>query len=136
MSQENVEVLRKAFSAYNTAFHTDDKSAFLALVDTDAVWHTSTGVLDPVYRGHEGVSRWMTEFYEGWDELQVEPEEFVHARSDQVVVALRLRGRGKASGVAVNMLLYELMTFRNGKLVERQAFRNKTEALKAAGLSE
>jgi ketosteroid isomerase-like protein len=134
MSNENVELLRKAFSAYNAAFHSGDTSAFLELVERDVEWHTSTGVMDPVYRGHEELRRWMTEFYESWDELSVEPEEFIHVDPERVVVALRLRGRGKASGIDVDMLLYEVFSIREGKLVERRAFREKVPALEAAGL--
>jgi ketosteroid isomerase-like protein len=77
----------------------------------------------------------MTEFFESWDALRVEPEEFVHLGPDRILVALRLRGRGKGSGVSTDMLLYELMTIREGKLVERRAFRNRPDAFEAAGLS-
>jgi ketosteroid isomerase-like protein len=136
MSQENVELLRKAFAAYNEGFRTGDPSKFLSLTDPDVVWHTTTGVMEPVYRGREGVRRWMIEFYETWDELVVQPEEFMHADDDQVLTALRLRGRGKSSGVDVDMLLYEAITIRNGKLVGRRAYRNRAEALEAVGLSE
>jgi ketosteroid isomerase-like protein len=99
MSQENVDLLRQMFSAYNAAFLTGDTSAFVDLAAEDVEWHSATEVLDPLYRGREGLRRWMTEFFESWDALRVEPEEFVHVGPDRVLFALRLRGRGKGSGV-------------------------------------
>jgi ketosteroid isomerase-like protein len=134
MSHENVELLRKAFSAYNAAFHTGDTSAFLELVDPCVEWHTATEVMDPVYRGRDELRRWMTEFYESWDSLSVEPEEFIHAGPEHVVVPLRLSGRGKTSGIDVDMLLYEVFTIRDGKIVERRPFRDRALALEAVGL--
>jgi ketosteroid isomerase-like protein len=136
MTQENVELLHRTFSAYNAAFLTGDTTAFLNCADPEVEWHTATEVLDPIYRGREGLRHWMTEFFESWDALRVEPEEFLHAGPDRMLVALRLKGRGKGSGVDTDMLLYELMTIRDGRLVQRLSFRNRAEALEAAGLSE
>ena len=133
---DKVDLLRKAFSAYNAAFRSGDTSGMLDLLDPDVEWHPATSVMDPVYRGPEGVRRWMTEFYETWDALVVEPEEFIDAGPDCMVVALRLRGRGRTSGIDVDMLLYEVFTIRAGKVVKRQAFRDKTRAFEVAGLSE
>jgi ketosteroid isomerase-like protein len=136
MSQENVELLRQTFSAYNAAFLTGDLAAFLSRADPDVEWHSATEVMDPIYRGREGVRRWMTEFFESWDAVRVEPEGFLHAGPDRVLVALRLRGKGKGSGIDTDMLLHELMTIRNGRIIERRPFRSRAEALEAAGLSE
>jgi ketosteroid isomerase-like protein len=136
MSQENVDLLHRLFAAYNSGFQTGSTSDFLTLMHPDVEWHTTTAVLDPVYRGPEGVRRWIQEFNETWDDMSVEPEEFIHVDAERVLVALRLSGRGKTSGANVDMLMYELMTIRHGRIVERRPFQRRELALEAVGLSE
>lgn len=75
------------------------------------------------------MERWETE----WEELTTVPEEFIDA-GDRVLVAVRFSGRGRASGVEVDALLYEVFSLRNGKVVRMDEFTDRSEALRAAGL--
>jgi hypothetical protein len=53
-----------------------------------------------------------------------------------VIADLRLRGRGKASGVEVEMARYNVYRVRNGLATRVELFETKAEALKAVGLEE
>lgn len=88
-----------------------------------------------VYRGHEGLRHWWREYREAWETVWDEVEDLIDA-GDQVVSVLTTHARGKASGVAVELHMAVVWTFRQGKIVRVALFANRAEALEAAGLSE
>ena len=53
-----------------------------------------------------------------------------------MVVRGYFRGRGRGSGVEVDSRFYEIYTLRDGKIVRVDEFAERSEALKAAGLSK
>jgi hypothetical protein len=67
------------------------------------------------------------------EELETVVEEVID-NGDKVVMAVRYRGRGRGSGVEVNDRLFEVHTFRDGQCVRKVDFRERSEALEAAGL--
>ncbi len=73
-------------------------------------------------------------FLDAWEEMVPEQPEIIDA-GDDVVVLLRIRGRGKASGMEVVEEVGNVITFRDGEIV-RMNLCHKAEALEAAGLSE
>ena len=128
MSQENVEIVRGSVEAYRRGDYAG-ASAYLA---PDVVW--SIGQERPAH-GPAAV-RGMWKRWDGaWDELETIIEEVVDA-GDKVLVAVRYRGRGRGSGVEVDDRQFEVHTFRDGRCVHKVDFRERAEALDAAGLSE
>jgi ketosteroid isomerase-like protein len=69
------------------------------------------------------------------ERLTVEATEFIDA-DDQVAIEFVQRGWSKGSGVAVELRSWAVTTFRDGALARTELFLTRTEALKAAGLSE
>jgi ketosteroid isomerase-like protein len=55
---------------------------------------------------------------------------------DEVVFAAHHYGRGKASGVEVEMRNWQVCTVRDGKVVRYRVFPTRQEALEAVGLEE
>jgi ketosteroid isomerase-like protein len=53
-----------------------------------------------------------------------------------VVAAVRMRARGRASGIPVDARFYDVYTLRQGKIVRMDQFTRRSEALEAAGLRE
>ena len=87
-------------------------------------------------RGPDEVKRFWQGIDETFDELTLQPQEFVDA-GDRVATRLRHHGRGKRSGLAIDEEMYhQVATFRAGKMVRIEYFGEWSEALKAAGLSE
>jgi ketosteroid isomerase-like protein len=132
MSEENVEIVR----ALNDAFNHGDAAVAFRLLDP-AVRAESHGALggDREYRGHDGVLQLMGTFWQSFENPRSEIEECI-ASGDDVVLAVRIFGRGRASGADVDTLTGQVLTLRDGKVVRWRVFDNKAAALEAAGLSE
>jgi ketosteroid isomerase-like protein len=133
MSRENVEVARKALDAFNRR----DRAAWLTLHDPECEnfpprdWPES----DPI-QGYEAVWDFFVETQEGWEEGPYEFVELIDAGNDKVVASVGREVRGKASGASVAWSYWQVVTFRNGKLLRMEWFANRAEALEAVGLRE
>jgi ketosteroid isomerase-like protein len=135
VSQENVEIVLKAFDAY--ARH--DYDAVLQAFEEDVVITQPSELLDAPsaqQHGHAGVLEALAIWPEQWDDYRVESIRVLADPGDQVVVATTQSGRGKQSGVAVHMDFTFLFTLRDKKITEWRLFVHEAEALEAAGLSE
>jgi ketosteroid isomerase-like protein len=133
MSEENVEIVRRCYESWPKR----DYSFIEEVIHPDGALDLTRNQLNPeIYRGYEGFLRWIRSVEEIWDQFDVLPEEFIDA-GDQVVVAIRRSGKGKGSGVAVDMLTFNIWAFRDGKVWRLiGGYRNREEALEAAGLRE
>jgi ketosteroid isomerase-like protein len=131
MSQENVEKAREFITAYNRR----DFDAAVESFDPEIEWVLPPRQRSDSCRGPDEVKRFWQGLDETFDELRLEPQEFVDA-GDQVATRLRHYGRGKRSGIEINEELYhQVATFRDGRMVRIEYFGEWSEALKAAGLS-
>jgi ketosteroid isomerase-like protein len=134
MSRENVETLRAAYDAWNRG----DLEAVLERLDPDLEWEENPDVypgLDPIYRGHDGFLKRQRDAFDVWEWFRVEGQEFIDAR-EHVVVFLHLRGKGRHSGIEVEMRIYDVFRFRDGKVAQHRLYGTRAEALEAVGLSE
>jgi len=132
MSQENVDVVRRGYNAFNRG----DIDGVIETTGPEVRWDMSERVFNPaVYEGHDGMRRFVEEIDEVWEEFRLEPQEFIDA-GDKVVVAHLIRGSGKGSGVDVELPSTSVYTLRGGKVVEAVMYREHGKALEAAGLRE
>jgi uncharacterized protein len=130
MSQENVEIVR---AIYDEWMHGE---MALARFDRDiSMFESPTlpGAASAI--GIDAVRHYMESFANYWDKICFEPQEYVEA-GDQVVVVARLVGRGKSSGVDVTRTWAYVWTLRGGKALRLDGFADRAEALKAVGLEE
>jgi ketosteroid isomerase-like protein len=133
MSQENVEIVRRAHQAFNDR----DLDALLASFTDDAEWRLIGGFADVIgaeFRGHAGLRRLFNEWVATLG-LQIEMEA-VFETDDRVVVMLRVTGAGGASGVPTTIRSGNVYSFRDGKISAVDSYYEASEALEAAGLSE
>jgi ketosteroid isomerase-like protein len=133
MSQENVEIVRQAYEAFNRG----NIGGAVANIAPEFEY-ASTGVIpdmEEVYRGPEGFRRFLEGFWAEFDDPQAEINEITEA-DDLVLVSLTLLGRGKQSGAEAGWSIFQLWTVRDGKAVGGQAFTSWDAALEAAGLRE
>ena len=79
---------------------------------------------------------WTDAIRSAWEWFEVSLAELVRDEDDLLVVVERIRGRGRRSGVDVEMLTYAVYWAEDGKLRMRKAFNTREAALEAAGLSE
>jgi ketosteroid isomerase-like protein len=134
MSQENVEVCKRAFEALGVR---RDAEASLPYVDPDVEFRSAIigGAEGNIFRGHEGVREWIAESDATFAELRLEPEEW-RDLGDNVLLIGRLRARGRESGVEIDSAIAWLSTVRGGRVVHSVGYLNPQEALEAAGLRE
>ena len=132
MSQENVDTYLRGKAAYNDG----DWDAALATMDPNVEFDLSRVMPEMErYRGYEGVRAFWRMLGDVWGEFRNDPEEVTDA-GDKLFARNRLRGTGSASGVPTEQVLYEVTTIRDGKGIRVEYFRDRAEALEAAGLSE
>jgi ketosteroid isomerase-like protein len=133
MSQENVEIVRRCYGLGADR----DFSTLSELAHPDVVVDLSRNVFNPgVHRGLDAFRHFVEQVDEMWEDFQIEPEEFIDA-GDNVFVASRMSGRGRGSGVEVEMRAFAVWTLREGKVSRwRAGYRDRAEALEAAGLRE
>ena len=63
------------------------------------------------------------------------PEEYIDA-GDHVIVAVHYSGRGRGSGIEFDATTFDVYTLRDGLCVSKLEFNERSDALRAAGLSE
>jgi ketosteroid isomerase-like protein len=135
MSQENVELVKRAVDAINRG----DAEALVAELDPEVEWHgailMAMGGTQTVYRGHEGVREWLRDLYETLSDFQAEYPE-IRDLGDRAVAIGRVRARGAASEAEIESPHGTVTDFKDGKAIRVRTYLDPNEALKAAGLSE
>ena len=124
MSETNVEIVRR--------FLVLEVDEALTYADPGIVWNPAE---ESAAEGHDAVRASLVRWKGEWDDYELLPEEFEHV-GDRVVVAVRMRARGRASGIPVDARFYDVYTLRQGKIVRMDQFTRRSEALEAAGLRE
>jgi len=132
MSQENVEIVRRAIEAFSRG----DVDAFADLTTSDLEWATGLGAIEgEIFRGREGIETYFGRLAGAWDEFLFLPDEF-RDLDDTVLVLGRLEGRGRGAGVPVDSPVGAVWDLRGGKVWRLRAYLDHAEALDAVGLSE
>jgi ketosteroid isomerase-like protein len=133
MSQENVEMLRRGYEAYNRGDAEGTVADFAPTFE-----YVSTGAIPgmgDVHRGPEGYLGFIRWLWDEFEDARIEVHELIET-GNQVLASVTLHGRGRQSGAEVAWDLWQLWWIEDGRAVRGQAFRDKDEALEAAGLTE
>ena len=130
MSQENVEIVRRAYEA----LHRGDLDAGFEDFAPDFELDTSRshGIDQGIYSLTQ-MRRLMEEVLEAWETIQAGPE-YIDA-GEHVVVPFTNRVQGR-EGIEVQARGAWLSTIRGGLIVRICLYQEVQEALEAAGLSE
>jgi ketosteroid isomerase-like protein len=132
MSQENLEIARRWLDALAA------RSVPEELLAPDFVMeNVSTAVTHRTYSGAAGVEEWLSDFFDVLDPTDARYEaEFTNDGANYVVAKILIAGRGRVSGVPMEMPHWGVLWIRNGKITRAVGFATQREALKAVGLSE
>ena len=130
MSQENVEVVRAVYEAWNAG----DTVALSDLYDPDAIVRPDKNWPEQgPFVGRKAVTDWFEQLRETFDADAFELiDDFIDA-ADRVLVRQIWRGTGR--GPESNMEFTGVFTVRKGRIVLVEFFWDHAEALEAAGLS-
>ena len=135
MSQENVELVRRAGEAFNR----HDAEALASISDDDVEFVSALAAVETggvAYRGPEAWGSYFAGMDEMWDGWHLEDLEVFDAGDDRVAAVFRLVGTGKGSGVPVDHRIGLAYTMREGKLWRMRSYLDPAEALEAVGLRE
>jgi ketosteroid isomerase-like protein len=133
MSQENVEVARRAMDALSR----DGVGGLLPFLDTDVEWVSIPGFLPDAEdrRGHAGVVGWFEQVDELFDDTRWEAHELLDA-GDRLMIVSTVSGRGKISGAVAEITLFHAVTAREGRVLRFESYLEREQALEAVGLRE
>ena len=131
MSQENVDVVRRMYAAFNRG----DEDALAELADPGIVIDATRLTFNPnTYVGHQGLRDIGAQMHDVWQEIRFDPREFVDL-GERVVVVERLIGKGKGSGIEVAQSWGAIWTVRDGRVVRMElGYADRDAALAAAEL--
>jgi ketosteroid isomerase-like protein len=133
MSQENVELTRQAYEAWNNG----DLDWMLDHMTEDFEFRPGLGFsdIDAVVRGKDGWRRFAEMWREAWEDITVRVER-IEDLDDRIVALLTFDGRGRGSGVEVSIRVGHLATVRAGQVSKLTSIAGWDEALEAVGLRE
>jgi ketosteroid isomerase-like protein len=136
VSQENVEIVRRAYVALNER----DFDSLLKLSDPDCVFDfsRSIGPQKGVYRGPEEYRRFASDFLDAFETYEATPVEVDVGPHGHIVVRHHVRAKGRGSGLVLENEPTATFVFevRDGKIFSTTLYQRHTEALKAVGLEE
>jgi uncharacterized protein len=132
MSQENVEVVRRAIAGYNRI----DVDLVEELFDPDVrLEPILAGVEGVTYRGRTGILEWRSQLDEIFAEVHADYSR-IEESGDVVLVTGKTTGQGRTSGVPIEQHWVAAVRLRQGKISYVAFCRTRAEALEAAGLRE
>jgi ketosteroid isomerase-like protein len=120
---EGSEFAARVYAAINAR----DRGAIRALSAPDIVVATTV----EAYRGPEALLEWMDEGDDAFDDFTVDLLE-IEELAGRVVVTMRQRGRGKASGAEVDDRITHVWTLRDGRAIRLQSFAHRDDAVRYA----
>jgi ketosteroid isomerase-like protein len=126
MSEANVSLVRAIYDAWSSG-----RSA-APFID-EAVEY-----VNPPYAVEPGVKvgrKMFAAIRSSYDDVRIEPQEYLDTPGDDVVVIARVTGRGHMSGLEVDWRQGYIWTIQGGRVVRFRWFNAPDEALAAAGLS-
>ena len=84
------------------------------------------------YNGHAGVRRYFETFREVVDDLRFDADDLVEVTDTTVAARGCISGRGRGSGIPVEMKVPMLIRLRDGKVSEMSAYAEWDDLMRAA----
>ena len=131
MPVQNVENLRRYYELMN-----ETGEPALGLVHPEIEIHMFEGApIAGPYKGHDGVRQWRDDTFDVIDDWRVELDEVIAGDDpDTLVIVQRFVGRTKHTDLPVNFPLAVVVRFRDGLIARFDGYREREEALAAAGI--
>ncbi len=125
----NVEVARRGVEA----FQRGDLEGVLAVAREDFEIFLPRNLPNSGrFVGRDGFFTWVGQWLDAWDDFTVEITEVEPAGERHVVANMRQSGRGKGSGIPVEMEIAYMWEVREGKLAAMHLYASREEAVRVA----
>jgi ketosteroid isomerase-like protein len=128
MSRGDIEILRAEYEAMSRQ---DWDAAFSSGLPDFELRTPDSSMGAGVHHGVDAARRAFEDFFEPYEEVVIEPEEFFE-RGDSIVVFFRMRSRPYGSSAMVEIRVGHLWTMHDGRAAGLEIFPEREKALKAA----
>jgi ketosteroid isomerase-like protein len=130
MSQENVEVVRRAWHAVRPGHGLP-----FELWDVNLrIENMPEFPIQGPYDGHEGLARWREDLVEVIEDMRFEVKEVIDLGEERILSVQRTLGRASHTGIKMDVLWAAVLTLREGKIVHAQGYWTPEQAREAVGL--
>jgi ketosteroid isomerase-like protein len=132
MSEQNVEVIRRAFEAIAAG----DADSLAGLASEDAELRSVvSGIEGRVYRGPQGIRQYSADLIEAFERVDQTAEELIDLDENGVLVIIRVEARSRTSGLELAQRFAVHWTFKEGKPWRGVGYADMDEARRAVGLT-
>jgi ketosteroid isomerase-like protein len=132
VSQENVEIVRGMYEAFNRG----DFEGSTQTLHPAAELHQPLAMADSdSYYGRDEFVRGLAVWLSAWEEPRFEPLD-ADAAGEHVIMHVRVTGRGKTSGIRTEAEFFHAWTLSDGQPHRCFVRSTRAEALKAVGLED
>jgi ketosteroid isomerase-like protein len=127
--QENLEIVREGVDA----FQRGELEGLLALARDDFEVYVPQSLPNAGrYVGSDEFIAWLDQWLDAWEDFSVEITETTPVGARHVVAVVHQSGRGKGSGIPVDMEAAYLWEVREGRLAAMHLYVSREEALRVA----
>ena len=130
MSQENVEVVRRAVAAINDR----DLDGYMACCSEHV--EVRTPLIDGVYEGRKGIQRYFSDVEDAAPDFRIDIDRVETVGPDQVLAFIRTRSHGRVTGIPLGFEATNVYDLVDGQITRVRIFIDASKALKAVGLEE
>ena len=120
---------------YARVWREHDVEGALAVLPQDFEWIVPGFPGNQAARGPEGTIEFFRHWIDQWDDLRVDWE-LEQGSPDAILAVVDMRGRGRASGVPVELHFAQVWSFREDVPVRMVFYADVEEGRRAAGLAQ
>jgi ketosteroid isomerase-like protein len=130
-SMSYVEQLRAAYEAFNAT-----GEVVVTHLAPDFEMRQASSIIDSagVFHGPNAFRAVLLELEEAFEDFRTEAEKFIEAPTGEIVVLVRVLGRGRGSGAEMDNRIAHVWTYRGDKAVRMVAYEEQADAIAAADL--
>ena len=125
VSDGKLDVVRAIYEAWAEGRSARD------YIDDDVEYVNPPDAVEPGVRHGR---RWFAAIRSSYDDVVVQPTEFIDAPDDDVLVIARITGRGRTSGLPIDRYHGYVWTIRDGVAVRFRWFNRPEDGYRAVGL--
>jgi uncharacterized protein len=130
VTEANVATVRWSYDALNRG----DVTGVMSMIDDDITW--DPGAISPDSgagtTGRDAFESFVRSWMDAFEGFRIEPLD-VTANGPFLVACVRQSGRGRSSGVKIEIDLVHVWTVENGRAVRLESYRDLATALAAIG---
>lgn len=139
MDAEDVEVAREGYRAISQFYETRDPEPIRRHLERffqpDAVLSAGSPevFVEGEWSGHDGIFRFMTNQLEAFEGMWIEPQDFVEAGEEWLLVPIRFGGRTRHTGIEIELSPVHAFHLSDGRVTEFRIYRTMPEAIAGIG---